>query len=199
MKKNFQLPKEFATKWLAALRSGDYKQGRSALAEFQDILLDTKPVYCCLGVACAIQGVPDIAMRGLSFPRQIRNVEFSLPESLKNSWDREQGTTLAGVLASLNDGAGSTIKLPNGEKLTYNEKGERHSFEQIADWIEENVELVEETKAEAVPELVPSGDIIENGDIYPLYMDDPHYDDMQSIIRDDEEPEPTIPELEYPQ
>jgi tRNA nucleotidyltransferase (CCA-adding enzyme) len=37
------------------------------------------------------------------------------------------------------------------------------------------------------PELAPSGDIVEDGDIYPLYMDDPHYDDMQSIIKDPEQ------------
>lgn len=38
-----------AKKWVAALRSGKYKQGRGALKK------DGK--YCCLGVACEISGL----------------------------------------------------------------------------------------------------------------------------------------------
>jgi hypothetical protein len=42
---------EIKTKWLAALRSGKYKQGRS-------MLLDTVDrSYCCLGVLCEVSGL----------------------------------------------------------------------------------------------------------------------------------------------
>jgi len=37
---------EIKEKWLAALRSGDYKQGRGALKR----ILNGEVVYCCLGV-----------------------------------------------------------------------------------------------------------------------------------------------------
>lgn len=39
--------RELKTKWLEALRSGKYKQGRSALRTIQD-------EFCCLGVLCDI-------------------------------------------------------------------------------------------------------------------------------------------------
>lgn len=47
--KNYQLPKEFATMWVDALRSGDYKQGQNYLYN--------NGKYCCLGVAGCILGV----------------------------------------------------------------------------------------------------------------------------------------------
>lgn len=36
--------------WIAALRSGKYKQGRGLLRPSED-------TYCCLGVACKCQGI----------------------------------------------------------------------------------------------------------------------------------------------
>lgn len=41
------LNKKFIRKWIDALRSGDYKQGRGALCS-------DKNKYCCLGVACEL-------------------------------------------------------------------------------------------------------------------------------------------------
>lgn len=52
MTKEYQLPKEFAEKWVAALRSGEYQQGSESLC-YNDS-------YCCLGVACAISGVVNV-------------------------------------------------------------------------------------------------------------------------------------------
>jgi hypothetical protein len=37
-------------KWLAALRSGEYAQGKSAMFR--------NGSYCCLGVACEVAGIP---------------------------------------------------------------------------------------------------------------------------------------------
>ena len=49
MDKQFRLPKEFAEKWLTALRSGKYKQ---AVETLYDPDVDG---FCCLGVACVLE------------------------------------------------------------------------------------------------------------------------------------------------
>ena len=45
-----KLPEDFKRKWIEALRSGEYKQGRGYLIDMD------RETYCCLGVACAISG-----------------------------------------------------------------------------------------------------------------------------------------------
>lgn len=52
--KKYTLPKDFAEKWVKALRSGEYKQGRGHLFQYE--------TYCCLGVACHIAGVSEQLM-----------------------------------------------------------------------------------------------------------------------------------------
>lgn len=44
------MKKDIAEKWVAALRSGDYKQGILNLRNHKD-------EFCCLGVLCEIMGV----------------------------------------------------------------------------------------------------------------------------------------------
>lgn len=51
-----KLPTEFKQKWVAALRSGEYKQGQS-------LLLNGDNEYCCLGVACKVAGYTDKTIR----------------------------------------------------------------------------------------------------------------------------------------
>jgi len=41
---NLQMPAEYKAKWIAALRSGEYKQGRGKMYNKED------DSYCCLGV-----------------------------------------------------------------------------------------------------------------------------------------------------
>ena len=50
MTTNFTMPLELKTKWVAALRSGEFKQGRNRLYSKAD---DT---YCCLGVLEYVAG-----------------------------------------------------------------------------------------------------------------------------------------------
>lgn len=45
---------EIKTRWLAALRSGEYKQGRRSLRVLQP---DGSYTYCCLGVLDAVCGM----------------------------------------------------------------------------------------------------------------------------------------------
>lgn len=79
-----KLPKRFKTKWLKALRSGEYKQGRGQLC-IQDR-------YCCLGVACVIAG-HDMKDESL-IPIAYDNVPILL---------REHSTFIA-QLTAMNDG-----------------------------------------------------------------------------------------------
>ena len=46
---------EKITKWIKALRSGRYKQGRGALVIFKD----SESCYCCLGVAEKVCKMPE--------------------------------------------------------------------------------------------------------------------------------------------
>ena len=51
-----KLDPAFKAKWVAALRSGDYDQGRGALS--------VAGKFCCLGVACAITNIPLLVSGG---------------------------------------------------------------------------------------------------------------------------------------
>lgn len=48
------MKKEYADKWIAALRSGKYKQGKHTLCTVEG----KTAKYCCLGVLCHILNTP---------------------------------------------------------------------------------------------------------------------------------------------
>jgi hypothetical protein len=48
-----KLPEDFKQKWVAALRSGEYKQGR------EELFNKRKGCYCCLGVAGKLLGIEE--------------------------------------------------------------------------------------------------------------------------------------------
>lgn len=116
MKKQFKLPKEFAEKWLTALRSGEYKQGRGALCK-TDRNDHSKNYYCCLGVACAILDISKDRLIGHSAIYD--NVFFP-----------EVPVELLGLYAN--------IELPYYLSKLNDER--KYSFTEIADWIDKNVE-----------------------------------------------------------
>lgn len=104
-----KLPKEFKEKWIAALRSGEYKQGKGCLD-------DSDGRYCCLGVACKIAYAKTLDMHedGYSVPMEwIPEDEENVPMILRGHRD------LPSTLADLNDS--------------------RRPFSEIADWIEQNL------------------------------------------------------------
>lgn len=89
--KTDKLPKAFKNKWIKALRSGDYKQGKLKLynKEFDS--------YCCLGVAAYLCGVRDF--KGLTFIKKgigLRGIS-KIPDLLKGDSGIPKG------LASMND------------------------------------------------------------------------------------------------
>jgi hypothetical protein len=68
-----KLPEDFKQRWIAALRSGEYKQGA-------DIMYNKRTdCYCCLGVASAICGVSKELMEVGYFYPTTTNVPKEFP------------------------------------------------------------------------------------------------------------------------
>ena len=116
------------SQWVAALRSGEYKQGIGALID------DGRPdapiadrLFCCLGVLGLICGTSPDEMYAESTLDEIHRADLLGPWSIEEDGDAEHfdssipetQTTLQRKLAAMND----------------NEL----SFSEIADWIEKNV------------------------------------------------------------
>lgn len=108
------MKKEIADKWVAALRSGDYKQGKSLLRDKQDN-------FCCLGVLCNIhaQDNPELAATQNS-PHHYFGYSSILPPKVE-FW------------AEMKDGNG-WIHSMNVSLTMLNDNGK--SFDTIADIIE---------------------------------------------------------------
>lgn len=107
-------------KWLAALRSGRYTQGREYL-KTADAL--GRVSHCCLGVLSEVMGVP-------SKPRyaEDRTLNFQYP-----------GYTPASGYPDP-DWAYDACDLLNDDMYALAEMNDRgDSFEEIADWIEEKL------------------------------------------------------------
>lgn len=108
------MPKEVRDRWVGGLRSGEYEQG---VGQFE-----AEGKFCCLGVLCDVMGQP-VRLEETEKYRGTDNEQFVsqlLPVSQMRS------------LAYKNDGpaypgAGAGAKV--------------HTFDQIADWIEEHVEV----------------------------------------------------------
>lgn len=101
-----KLPPKFKARWLEALRSGKYEQTIGTL--------HYKSRYCCLGVACKIQGYSDDLIDNACLPFQIKDEIRKVPKLLKTPGNRS-----VAKVADMND--------------------DGKSFEQIADWIEQNL------------------------------------------------------------
>lgn len=107
------LPKEFKDKWIAALRSGEYKQGRTAL--------ENNGVFCCLGVACKISDVPTL------------EYDEETGQHLEIEWIPEN-TSIPNILIGASEVAEKLSVMNDGNYET-----PTHSFAEIADYIEENL------------------------------------------------------------
>ena len=108
-------------RWVKALRSGDYEQGRGALHS-----ADGK--FCCLGVLCDIEIEGDWELdsgaHSYDLPYGKEYASFELPRAFRKEKKISIGNQ--DTLMDLNDG--------DGFKGT-----EGKSFEEIADWIEEKL------------------------------------------------------------
>lgn len=118
---NNKLPKAFKNKWVKALKSGKYNQGKSCLKEKNEY---GEFQFCCLGVAADLIGLKPVLgystvfIGGMKFKGENLNTSplrgyTKLPEIL---WGNEG---IPKKLADMND-CGDT-------------------FEEIADYIQENL------------------------------------------------------------
>ena len=135
-----KLPVEFKQKWVAALRSEEYRQAigelvAATIKDEEDEELEIVEIhgYCCLGVACVISGIPEKRIVG----EQLINGEVInlLPEGFPEILigDNNGTNPLVMKLTRMNDGH-SEFRAGELFKIT-----KRHSFKEIADWIEENL------------------------------------------------------------
>jgi hypothetical protein len=98
-------------RWIAALRSGEYKQGRFTLCHDDE--------YCCLGVACDVFGIPYETESGVRF---YSGNEIVLTVAVRD-------------MLGLKDVGGKVNDEDMSEALFYhNDNG--YTFEQIADTME---------------------------------------------------------------
>lgn len=101
---------EWKTKWVEALRSEKYKQGKNMLKT----ICEGEYKYCCLGVLCELQNQDFEVDFIKSNSYHIDNVNS------KRDYSQGLNSTMCAVLAHMND-------------------KENKSFEEIADYIEKNL------------------------------------------------------------
>lgn len=121
-----KLDPDFKKKWVVALRSGEYKQGEEFLAQ-QDV--DTNEYsYCCLGVAGHLCGINEENLAEGQLFEDDFDYSDKVPKQLQGQTMKGQHNfnPIVRVLTDMNDGVG-------------NFKNNKQSFEQIADWIEQNL------------------------------------------------------------
>ena len=160
--KYFKLPRKFAERWLEELRSGRFTQLEGSLIYSKEIYPDNdesiefincdRSRACCLGVAAVMLGVDENILAGNEMPGDINNsilIDVNYPEELyvetsKKNW------YLWDILAAMNDGYGTKnyeeiLKdypgLKMKEPIENRYTGIKYSFEEIAQWVEENVEF----------------------------------------------------------
>lgn len=114
------MQKDVRDRWVKALRSGDYEQGAGRLCN--------KNKYCCLGVLNDVQGNDFVLEDEVRKYYDIGGYAVAI----NGGWLESQGLESHDVMRlwPMNDGRNTS-----GEHI--------YSFSDIADFIEENVEVVE--------------------------------------------------------
>lgn len=108
-----KLPIDLKTKWIEALRSGEYKQGKHSLQK--------EDKFCCLGVLCKVMDLPTEDYDVDSdepYPKEWIGRSKKIPEFLQGETD------ITEALSLMNDGDKNQSAL---------------SFNEIADYIEEEL------------------------------------------------------------
>jgi hypothetical protein len=114
------MDKKLKAKWIKALRSGEYKQGKGVLRSGTG----KDASYCCLGVLCDVAGKR--VQEGQLYPTLKHQIEFGLYDKteLKHDLHLYDDSSVAVRLSEWNDG--NHIPKPK-------------SFKWIATWIEKNL------------------------------------------------------------
>ena len=166
-RKSFKLPKEFAEKWITALRSGEYKQGVGLLKcidyteDFPNREIPGSETYCCLGIAGKICGADDAHLVHVELPKNEEDYFASIGLAAALLEDSDSAiSNLVYILTSLNDSfteVNLNLWLKSHPGLKFRDisalrrKLERKdnistatkfSFEEIANFIEDNTEFI---------------------------------------------------------
>jgi len=121
------MDQELKTKWVAALRSGDYKQGNGYLHKIE---WDGSESFCCVGVLCKIASETHPELISVS------RTQFAVSYAGRcNMVDEETCESL--MLPNRDTLAALAIK--NDGWFIYNGRGNGWAFNRIADYIEENL------------------------------------------------------------
>lgn len=163
-KKTWEMPEKFLKAWLKALRSGDYQQGESSLFHILDDLEDPKDKgerFCCLGVAGDVCNVPRNLMdrfgefsEASSECKEIVPHLEKMPDILIEVSQNLNKPLLSNFLMQMNDGLRKTnidiflgqypeAQISSKIQDKVHDKGTHYcSFEEIAEFLEQNVEGV---------------------------------------------------------
>lgn len=109
---------EIAEKWIKALRSGDYNQGKQKL-KYNNF-------FCCLGVLCEIAVKEGVIKPSIN--DEYEGSSLFLPFEVYSTW-----ANMKNNYGEINSIRSSLFKLNDAENM---------SFEQIADIIEANAENI---------------------------------------------------------
>jgi hypothetical protein len=101
---------EVKDRWIDALESGDYEQGRSVLATVAD---DGKRKYCCLGVLCEVLGIPGVKA-GSHLSILYDGADIVLPDSAVSAAALEAVNPV--IVVDDNDWAFVLAGIPDDEK-----------------------------------------------------------------------------------
>jgi len=171
-KYHFKMDRKDGEKWISALRSGNYKQCQATLVGFKESddmdYTDENEVnkldvegYCCLGVfGKEVIGLSNFDMCGSDLLSNIKKQTCKV----SNELSKPKHSDLESILASLNDGfylrnyRNYTSDYPHLNFLFTDKEREaiekdesmesdlvifaKRDFNQIADFIEENIEFV---------------------------------------------------------
>lgn len=144
----FEMPRKLKEDWVAALRSGEYKQIPGSLCGPADGEVGTEMGYCCLGVLEKVAGVEidsttyaegTTIYENLPFVDTLEAIGIRLLYS--DGYDDERDLRVgSGSLAELNDGK-PEAKLYSAKKGEYvvNKEVPPLTFAEIADIIEREV------------------------------------------------------------
>lgn len=121
--------KEIADKWVAALRSGEYKQGKFAL--------NSNNSFCCLGVLCELAKKEGI----VNSEHVKQNSDYMSYFDPRHDQDRHSGLLprVVSKWADIKTSAGYVYPVARS-LLELNDGGQ--TFEYIADVIENNYESI---------------------------------------------------------
>lgn len=120
MEKQYKLRKEFGVKWIEALRSEEYEQGNGFLE-------DDQGRFCCLGVFCKAH-----------FPKYKILNSFYIETKANAENHKGVSKTLVNKVPSLLIGNTSNSFV----KIVSRMNDDGYTFNDIADYIEQNVEFV---------------------------------------------------------